>query len=953
MRLRLHGDPRDSARPHPINSLSAGENMRPEHIWHAGTVDETVTQLDSDSQNGLSSAEAGQRQQRYGFNKLSEHKGSGPVKRFLLQFHQPLVYILLGAAGVTLALQEWVDSIVIFAVVLLNAIIGFVQEAKALHAINALSKELNSTATVIRDGQRLTLAAEQLVPGDLVVLQAGDKVPADMRLVKSRDLQIDESALTGESMPVEKITAELAADSGLGDRRNMAYSSALVTYGTGMGLVASIGDDTEIGKISAMIATTEKLDTPLTQRIKQFSHLLLYGILTLAGLTLLVGWAHGGAGLDVFMAAVALAVGAIPEGLPAAVTIMLAIGVSRMAKRRAIIRNLPAVETLGSTTVICSDKTGTLTKNEMTVREFWAAGQRLQASGNGYDPQGEILLANGDRAEPQIAAMASHPALAETLTAGMLCNEAVLQPPAASDHAETDTEAQWRITGDPTEGALLVSAHKSGLDRAQLEQQLKRLDTIPFQSEYQYMATLHRSADNDSAMMYVKGSLESILAKCDVVMQDKGQEVAIDRDAIKHEAEEMAARGLRVLAFARKPMNASSETIDHDDVAAGLVFLGLQAMIDPPRPEAARAVAACHAAGIDVKMITGDHALTAVSIARQLGIASVDGGSPAVTGRDLVDVSQQQLAQLARDTKVFARVTPDNKLQLVKALQAQSQVVAMTGDGVNDAPALRRADIGVAMALNGTEVAREAADMMLTDDNFATIRSAVEEGRGVFDNLKKFIVWTLPTNGGEALVILLAVMLGISLPLLPLHILWVNMTTAICLGLMLAFEPREKGIMQRPPHQPNTPILDSVMLWRIALVSSLLCIAAFGLYELELLWGASQTEARTVAVAMFVVGEAFYLFNCRSLQQSVFKVGMFSNMWIWFGIGLMAALQLMFTYLPVMNQWFQTAPISFEAWLRILACGLLISVIVGFEKHWRRRGQQAGSVGAGRAEALP
>ena len=915
--------------------------MRNEKAWHSIPVEEVIQILSANVNDGLATTDAAQRQHQYGLNKLTEHKGEGPVKRFLRQFHQPLVYILLAAVVVTIALQEWVDAAVIFAVVLLNAIIGFVQEAKALQAINALSKRLNSTATVIRDKQRLVIPAEQLVPGDLVVLQAGDKVPTDMRLIKSRDLQIDESALTGESMPTEKSTAELAADCGLGDRRNMGYSSTLVTYGNGLGLVTAIGDDTEIGKISALIATTQTLDTPLTKRIKQFSHLLLYAILGLAAATLLIGWLHGEPGLDTFMAAVALAVGAIPEGLPAAVTIMLAIGVSRMAKRRAIIRNLPAVETLGSTTVICSDKTGTLTQNEMTVRELWAGDWHLEASGQGYDPAGEFfrLAEHGsDKTKIEVSQNAS---LSATLTAGLLCNEAILHAPnSATDLGTTESE-QWRITGDPTEGALLASAYKAGIDKALLENQQPRLDTIPFQSEYQYMATLHRGADGNGSMIYLKGALESVLDKCCTMSNSAGDTIAIDRTLIQQQAETMATRGLRVLAFARKAMPQSAETIDHADVAGDLEFLGLQAMIDPPRPEAARAVQTCHAAGIDVKMITGDHALTAISIAGQLGITDHNHPEPAITGRDLDRLDSDQLADVAREAKVFARVSPDHKLQLVKALQAQGQVVAMTGDGVNDAPALRRADIGVAMALNGTEVAREAADMMLTDDNFATIGAAVEEGRGVFDNLKKFIVWTLPTNGGEALVILLAVLLGISLPLLPVHILWVNMTTAICLGLMLAFEPKELEIMRRPPHQPDTAILDGGLLWRIVLVSLLLSAAAFGLHELELLWGTSETEARTVAVAMFVVGEAFYLFNCRSLTQSIFKVGLFSNPWIWFGIGTMAALQLLFTYLPAMNHWFQTAPIGWDAWLRVILCGLLITLIVGVEKHWRSRSTAA------------
>ncbi len=892
--------------------------------WHSQSSEAVLSAFESDSKIGLSQEQIEKQSALYGRNKLTEHRGAGPVKRFLMQFHQPLVYILLAAVFITLALQEWVDAAVIFAVVIINAVIGFIQEAKALQAINALSNTMQNFATVIRSGARESVLTEDLVPGDIVVLQAGDKVSADMRLIKAKDLQIDESALTGESVPAEKTTTILASNSVLGDRTNMAYSSTLVTYGNGIAVVTETGDATEIGKISNLIATTKTLDTPLTKRIKKFSHLLLYAIIVLSAITLLVGWAHGKPVLEAFMAAVALAVGAIPEGLPAAVTIMLAIGVGRMAKRRAIIRNLPAVETLGSTTVICSDKTGTLTKNEMTVKELWSGNQIFELSGNGYDPEGEIQSQQEDEKVP------ANIAVQETLTAGLFCNEAEL-------HAPNSEHDQWHITGDPTEAALLVAARKASATES--ISVAERLDTIPFQSEYQYMATLHKGAGEN--LVYIKGSLESLLPKCNSALDTNGNVKSINAEAVQAVAESMASRGLRVLAFARKAVAGDVETISHQAIENGLEFLGLQAMIDPPRPEAARAVDACHSAGIDVKMITGDHALTATSIAKQLGIVNENETNATITGHELAVTDTSEWPELARERKVFARVTPENKLALVEALQSRGAVVAMTGDGVNDAPALRRADIGVAMALNGTEVARDAADMMLTDDNFATVRAAVEEGRGVFDNLKKFIVWTLPTNGGEALVILIAVMLGLSLPLLPIHILWVNMTTAVCLGLMLAFEPKESGIMQRPPNSPNTPILDSVLLWRIVLVSSLLCLTAFGLYRLELLWGASEAEARTVAVAMFVVGEAFYLLNCRSLKRSVFSVGLFSNPLIWVGMGTMAVLQLAFTYLPLMNTWFYTAPIGWDSWLRILFCGALISSAVGLEKYLRYRDKAA------------
>jgi cation-transporting ATPase F len=894
-----------------------------QQAWYAQPSQTVAEGLNADVKLGLSSIDANIRQQRYGMNNITEHKGTGPFKRFMIQFHQPLVYILLAAVAVTMALGEWVDSAVIFMVVLLNAIIGFVQESKALQAINALSKSVKSTAIVIRDGNKISISAVQLVPGDLVVLQPGDKVPADMRLIKVKDLKIDESSLTGESVATEKNSTLLPKDSGLGDRRNMAYSSTLVTYGSGLGLVTETGDATEIGKISTLITTTKTLDTPLTKRIAHFSHILLYAILILAGLTIFIGWLHGQPLIESFMAAVALAVGAIPEGLPAAVTIMLAIGVSRMAKRRAVIRNLPAVETLGSTTVICSDKTGTLTKNEMTVRELWSAGQHLTTTGSGYDPEGDFFL------QEKLTNISNMPSVLETLTAGLLCNDSNLHAP----NSLNDGNMQWSITGDPTEAALIAATIKADIKREAVS--FERLDTIPFQSEYQYMATLN--VRDSQHMIFLKGSLESLLPRCVSMLDESGNPQKMDMSLIEQQAEQMAARGLRVLAFARKRVANDVDTINHSNVEGDMEFLGLQAMIDPPRPEAIKAIATCHQAGIDVKMITGDHALTAATIACQLGIVGDNSTSLSVTGAQLATMTPSELVAAALKYKVFARVTPENKLQLVKALQSEGHVVAMTGDGVNDAPALRRADIGVAMAMNGTEVAREAADMMLIDDNFATIPDAIEEGRGVFDNLKKFIVWTLPTNGGEGLVILLAVMLGVSLPLLPIHILWVNMTTAIFLGLMLAFEPREEGIMRRPPNEPNTPIIDATLVWRIILVSTLLCLTSFGLYEFELSLGASQEEARTVAVAMFVVGEAFYLLNCRSLKRSCFAVGINSNSWIWVGIGIMMFLQLLFTYVPIMNSWFSSAPISAEAWLRVFGGGLLIFALVGLEKHWRFR----------------
>ena len=886
--------------------------------WHHLPADEVIDLLDSDKEKGLDLFEVDNRQKHFGPNALTGKKGKGPLLRFLLQFHQPLIYILIAAGMVTAFLQEWVDSGVIFGVVLVNAFIGFIQEAKAVKAIEALARTMTTEATVLRAGEKRRISSAEVVPGDIVLLQSGDKVPADMRLFQTRDLQVDESALTGESVPVDKKPDVLDHDTGLADRRNMAYASSLVTYGQGGGIVTAIGDQTEVGRISELISSTEALETPLTRKIARFSHILLYAILALAATTFVVGLIRGQSVFDMFMAAVALAVGAIPEGLPAAMTITLAIGVSRMARKRAIIRKLTAVETLGSTTVICSDKTGTLTENQMTVQEIFAGDERFEVIGAGYTPSGRIL-----KQEITVDASGS-PALMECLKAGLLCNDSLL----------LEKEGRWAIQGDPTEGALLVSAVKAGLDMAVVRKELPRIDAIPFESQHQYMASLHDGGTDNPGIIYVKGSVEAIMERCASSLDSAGRPAEPDVEQIHRAVEEMAARGMRVLAFAKREIKQGTIGLNHPDVASGMTFLGLQGMIDPPRQEAILAVQKCHTAGIRVKMITGDHALTASSIAEQVGLHNP---TNVVTGKALMAISDSELIDVADRTSVFARVTPEQKLRLVEALQARGNVVAMTGDGVNDAPALKRADIGVAMGITGTDVAKEAADMVLTDDNFASIEAAVEEGRGIFDNLTKFIVWTLPTNLGEGLVILAAIFADVTLPILPVQILWINMTTAVLLGLMLAFEPKEPGIMTRPPRDPKMPILTGVLIWRLFIVGLLLLVGAFGLFEWELKTGASVAEARTVAVNVFVLVELFYLFNCRSLTQSMFRLGFFTNPLLFGGVAIMLVLQVMFTYLPAMNLMFHSAPISFGAWGRILAVSVFASFVVGVEKWLRRR----------------
>ena len=897
-----------------------------EKKWHLLSAEEVLGILESDPENGLDRSGIEDRRRRFGANVITAKKGRGPLIRFLLQFHQPLIYILLAAALITALLQEWVDAGVIFGVVLVNALIGFFQEAKAVRAIEALAETMVTEATVLRSGGKTRISSTEVLPGDIILLQSGDKVPADMRLLSSRDLRADESALTGESVPVEKSHEPLSDDAVLADRKNMAYGSALITYGQATGIVVAIGDGTEVGRISGLISATTELETPLIRKITEFSKVLLYVILLLAAATFGVGLLRGASAFDMFMAAVALSVGAIPEGLPAALTITLAIGVARMARRRAIIRKLPAVETLGSTTVICSDKTGTLTENQMTVQEIHAGGEAFAVSGAGYAPSGRITAAGGAPVETPATA------LKETLRCGLLCNDSLL----------VQKEGRLTVQGDPTEGALIAAAAKGGISMEAETMKRKRLDTIPFESQHQYMATLHADPAGGRTVAYAKGSVEAMLERCAAALSAAGESAKLDAATVTEAVNAMAARGLRILAFARKELPDGTRKIGHEDVADGMIFLGLQGMIDPPRAEAIEAVKHCHSAGIRVKMITGDHALTASAIAGQIGLRNAD---RVITGGALAEIPDAELVRIVEDVSVYARVAPEQKLRLVEALQSRGNVVAMTGDGVNDAPALKRANIGVAMGITGTDVAKEAADMVLTDDNFASIEAAVEEGRGTFDNITKFIVWTLPTNIGEGLVILAAVLIGAVLPILPVQILWINMTTAVLLGLMLVFEPKEPGIMDRPPRDPKEPILTRVLVWRLLIVGFWMLVCAFGLFKYEIAFlGASEAEARTVAVNVFVMVELFYLFNCRSLTKSVFEVGFFSNPWVFAGAAAMVLLQLLFTYAPVMNVAFESAPIGVASWLRILAAGFLVTLIVGVEKRIvRRRAQAAAS----------
>jgi magnesium-transporting ATPase (P-type) len=747
------------ANPPLPSGLEGGVRLQAAHAFPIGQVYRDL----SSGPGGLASDEARRRLAFYGENRLPAVKGPGPLRRFLAQFDNVLIYVLLGAAAVTATLAHWVDTTVILGVVVINAVLGFLQEGKAERALDAIRDMLSPQAVAVRDGQRLTVPAAELVPGDLVFLQSGDRVPADLRLVHAKSLQVQEAALTGESLPVEKRTEPVAIDVSLGDRASMAYSGTLVTHGQGTGIVVATGVATEIGRISGLLAQVEPLTTPLLHQMARFAHWLTVAILALAALTFAFGVLVRGYGLgEMFLAAVALAVAAIPEGLPAVLTITLAIGVERMARRNAIIRRLPAVETLGSVTTICSDKTGTLTKNEMTAQAVAIAEHLFEISGVGYDPHGSFSLIGYDTAaaEPE-----DHPLLLAVIRAAVLCNEARLR------RAESGT---WVVDGDPTEGSLLTAGFKAGLDLEFEREAYPRTDTIPFESEHRFMATLHHDHEG-RGFIYVKGAPERLLGMC--ARERVGHaERSLDAGYWHRRVDELAARGQRILAVATKVVPADHRELRFTDVESGLTLLGLFGLIDPPRDEAIAAIAACQSAGIRVKMITGDHGITARAIAGQLGLTN---DRDVITGPDLARLSEEELGRLAPEVDVFARASPEDKLRLVEALQAGGAAVAMTGDGVNDAPALKRADVGVAMGRKGTEAAKETAEMVLADDNFVSIAHAVEEGRTVYDNLKKSILFILPTNGGVGLTVIAAVMLGGVLPITPVQILWVNMVTAI------------------------------------------------------------------------------------------------------------------------------------------------------------------------------
>jgi magnesium-transporting ATPase (P-type) len=903
----------------------------PERDWHALPAEEAAKAFRSDPEHGLSDSEAAERQRIFGENRLTPATERSALRRLISQFDNLFIYLLLAAAVVTALLGEWLDSGVILGVVLIIAIIGFVQEGRAEKALEAVRSILSHEAVVRRDGRRRRIDTAALVPGDIVLLEAGDRVPADLRLIRVRNLQTQEAALTGESTGIEKSTDPVDAEAELGDRRCLAFSGTVVSAGTGVGIVIRTGDATEIGRISGMIAEVKELRTPLMRRLDAFTRTLSGVILSLAVFTFLVGvLAWGRDWGEMFFAAVSIAVAAIPEGLPAVMTVTLAIGVERMARRNAIIRRLPAVETLGSVTTICADKTGTLTRNEMTVRTLRTADATYEVEGVGYAPEGAILR-DGEAVEP-----GDDPVLARMLQVALLCNDGGV---------ERRGDA-WEPEGDPTEAALVVLARKAGLDPDAEAGEMRRLDAIPFASERRYMATLNHD-HHGRHLVLVKGAPERILSMCRAELRD-GEEAPLEAERWRELADEIAGRGQRLLAAAVKEIGETSE-LKEEEAEEGLLMLGLFGLIDPPREEAITSVRICHEAGIDVKMITGDHAKTAAAVARELGLTRHD---RPMTGREVESMSDEDLKRSVRETDVFARASPEHKLRLVRALQAEGEIVAMTGDGVNDAPALKSADVGIAMGRKGTEAAREASAMVLADDNFASIQRAVEEGRTVYDNLRKAILFILPTNAAQALIIVTAILFGLTLPVTPVQILWVNMVTAVTLGIAFAWEKAEGDVMAHPPHPTDEPLLTAFVIWRVAFVG-LILLAGAGLlfFREEANPDVPLEYARTLAVNALVMGQIFYLLNTRFFHApALTREGLLGNRVALIAIGICLLLQLILTYLPVMNTLFDTMPLGVEGWALCIGVGLGVFLLVEIEKAVIRRGLHPLAVTAGRGE---
>lgn len=885
---------------------------------HNLTPDETLKAVKSTRQ-GLTDDEATSRLCIWGANTLPQPPQRHVLMRFFSHFHNILIYVLLAAAGTTAALGHVVDTTVIITVVIINATIGFYQEGQAEKAMQAIQQMLALRASVLRQGKRKSIPAEALVPGDIVFLDAGDTIPADMRFINTHSLYVQESILTGESVAVEKHISAVSLNAPLGDRFCLGFSGTTVTSGQGQGVVIATGAKTEIGRIGGLLSKVQPLQTPLVSQITVFSRWLTLFILAVTTLLFLFGFfilQHDFASL--FMVVVGVAVAAIPEGLPAVLTITLAVGVKAMAKRNAIVRRLPAIETLGSVSVICSDKTGTLTRNEMMVDRLVIANQCLCITGEGYEPIGTIVPPS-----PSVD-MPTNVVLQQLGQVATLCNDAEL----------IEKQGCWTGVGDPMELALLAFAAKAGVDSDALRKAWTRTDAIPFDSSHKFMATLNHDHDGH-AFIFVKGAPEIILRKCTQQQDSMGGIRAADHSYWEQKANAIASQGRRVLALAVKAVPAEHTVLEHQDISSGLVCLALVGLIDPPRQEAIDAIAQCHTAGIEVKMITGDHAGTASAIAKQLGLRHCD---RVLTGQAMDQLNDAELNALVRTTGIFARTSPEHKLRLIMALQANDMTVAMTGDGVNDAPALKRAEVGVAMGLTGSEAAKQAADIVLADDNFSSIVAAVREGRTVYDNIKKVISWTLPTNAGEAMTIIFALLMGLSLPITPVQILWINMITAVTLGIALAFEPTEQYTMQKQPRARHEALLNTSLIWHILLVTVLFICGVFGLYEYAMLQGYSEALARTIAMNTLVVLEIFHLFFIRNMYSIALNwQALLGTRVVWLAVGAVVVCQFSITYLPVLQAVFQTEAVSALDGLLIILSGAILFCILETEKQIRLR----------------
>ncbi|MBE9636327.1 cation-transporting P-type ATPase [Salipiger mangrovisoli] len=869
------------------------------------------------SPGGLTEHEAARRLAEHGANQLPEPPARPPLQRLMRQFKNVLIYVLIGSAAVTAALQHWVDTGVILAVVLINGVIGFVQEGRAEDAMAAIRRMLAPRALVLRDGRRKSLDVAELVPGDIVIVEAGGLVPADLRLIEAHRLRVEEAVLTGESVPVGKGIAAVPAESALGDRSSMLFSGTMVAAGTGIGVVAATGSTTQIGQISGLLSRVETVATPLLTQMDRFARWLTLVILVVAAALLVYGsLVRQMPFSDLFMAVVGLSVAAIPEGLPAVLTITLAVGVRAMARRNAIVRHLPAIETLGSVSVICSDKTGTLTQNTMMANRIVGAGQVFTVEGLGYAPEGRIR-AEGPEALPGGPAL-----LAEVARVSALCNDALLHPGPTG----------WQVEGDPMEGALMALAGRITGDGPAPCGTWQRIDTIPFDAAHRYMAVLHHGPEGE-AVIHVKGAPEAILTLCRDQRRADGGTAPLDIGHWHETVERLAGDGQRVIALALRAVTAGRRRLSTEDLAGKLTLIGLIGIIDPPRPEAFAAVAECQSAGIRVKMITGDHAATARAIGRAIGLRNVE---RVLSGAEIEAQDDAALARSVLATDIFARTAPAHKLRLVSALQAHGLTVAMTGDGVNDAPALKRADAGIAMGLKGSEAAKQAAAVVLADDNFASIVAAVREGRTVYDNIKKVISWTLPTSTGEAMTVVVALFAGMALPITPVQILWVNLITAGTLGLALAFEPPEPGSMQRPPRPRDEPLLTGTLVWHIVLVSALFLVAVFGIYSHAIARGASVALAQTIAMNTMVLLEICHLFFIRNIYGTSLTLrAARGTPVIWVCIGIVTAAQLAITYVPALQQIFHTAPVPFRDGLLALAIGAVFLVLIETEKRIR------------------